>query len=233
MEWFFGGAFGYELSVVGRLLLAALLGSLIGFEREVHGRPAGFRTHLLVTLGACLMMVVSEHFFIRYGHLSSQGAIRFDPGRVAAQIVTGIGFLGAGAIIKDGRSVRGLTTAACLWVAAGIGMAVGVGFYIPALMVTGMALVSLMFLKQMENRLSKDAYLTISVFCADREGVRRELEDRLAEQQLRIIEFYVEKDLQARQVRYDFVVARFGIRQDGDLVEAVACLPGVNKVRLH
>src|SRR5207248_10519029 len=95
------------------LFLAALLGALIGFERERHDRPAGLRTHILVCMGAALITQVSRHL----------GGVRFDESRIAAQIVSGIGFLGAGTIFRTGSVVRGLTTAASLWVVAGIGMA--------------------------------------------------------------------------------------------------------------
>jgi len=103
--------------MVFRLLLAGVLGGLIGFEREAHGRPAGLRTHILVALGAALFTIVSDSY---------TGA-RSDPSRIASQIVTGIGFLGAGTIIRQGSIVRGLTTAASLWTTAAIGMAVGSG----------------------------------------------------------------------------------------------------------
>src|SRR5207253_1246753 len=107
-----------------RLFLAALLGSAVGLERELRDREAGLRTHLLVSLGSALFTVVSAYGF--HDFLVRGGTeVRTDPTRIAAQIVTGIGFLGAGAIIRQGLSVRGLTTAATLWVVAAIGMAVG------------------------------------------------------------------------------------------------------------
>ena len=105
------------LTMILKLLLAGVLGGLIGFEREAHGRPAGLRTHILVSLGSALFTIVS---------LSYSGE-RSDPSRIASQIVTGIGFLGAGTIIRQGSIVRGLTTAASLWTTAAIGMAVGTG----------------------------------------------------------------------------------------------------------
>src|SRR5919108_2868292 len=106
----------FTAEIIGRLLLASLLGGLIGLEREVHGRPAGFRTHLLVSLGACLFVATSLEFYRLYGNFSGIGPVGVDPGRVAAQVVVGIGFIGAGAIIREGSSIRGLTTAACLWI---------------------------------------------------------------------------------------------------------------------
>jgi putative Mg2+ transporter-C (MgtC) family protein len=218
----------------GRLLLAALLGGLVGVEREVHGRPAGFRTHLLVTVGACLMMLVSEGFYDKYGLLSGSGVVRLDPARVAAQIVTGIGFLGAGAIIKDGHSVRGLTTAACLWLAAGIGMAVGVGLYAPALFVTALSLFSLLFLKRAERFLRAERYRNLSLTCATTGAdVLPVIEQYLAVRGLRVVNFGFDKDLLANEVQYSFVVAQCGREDRSALVEGLATLPEVRKVRFH
>jgi len=227
------GLLHYDFALLGRLVLAALLGGMLGFEREIHGRPAGFRTHLLVALGACLMMMVSEFFYVRYHDLAATGAMRIDPGRVAAQIVTGIGFLGAGAIIKDGSAVRGLTTAACLWVAAGIGMSVGMGLYIPALAVTGLSVGVLMFLKRLEERLTRDCYGTLTVYCDADPAVNRRLEDYLTEQGLRQLETATEKDKIASEVRYDFIVSRSGRMGGSRLVEDIADISGVRKVRFR
>ena len=121
------------VEMVLRLALAGVLGGLIGAEREYRGKVAGTRTHLLVALGSALMLLVSQHGF------GTQG----DPGRVAAQIVSGIGFIGAGAIMVDRQSVHGLTTAAGIWVAAGIGMATAAGLYGLAIATTVLALVGL------------------------------------------------------------------------------------------
>ena len=116
-----------------RLVLAGVLGGLIGAEREYRGKVAGTRTHLLVALGSALMLLVSQHGF------GGQG----DPGRVAAQIVSGIGFIGAGAIMVDRQSIHGLTTAAGIWVSAGIGMAAAAGLYALAVATTVLALIGL------------------------------------------------------------------------------------------
>ena len=121
------------VEMVLRLVLAGVLGGLIGAEREWRGKVAGTRTHLLVALGAALMLLVSRHGF------GGQG----DPSRVAAQIVSGIGFIGAGAIMVDRHSVHGLTTAAGIWVAAGIGMASAAGLYLLAVVTTVLSLLGL------------------------------------------------------------------------------------------
>lgn len=222
-----------ELLIMWRLVLAATLGGMIGIEREIHGRPAGFRTHLLVTVGACLMMVVSEAYYFKYGMLNVDSVVRLDPGRVAAQIVTGIGFLGAGAIIKDGHAVRGLTTAACLWVAAGIGMAVGVGLYMPAMFVTALALFNLLFLKRAERLFRSDQYRTLIVTCDDSANALPDLEQCLAVQALRIVNFGFEKDLLAGEVRYDFVIAQYTENTRDGLVKALSECSWVRKIRFH
>ncbi len=133
--------------VILRLLLAVLLSGFIGVEREVSGRAAGFRTHILVCVGSTLVMLTALHLLDRY-----RGVASIDPGRVAAQVVSGIGFLGAGTIIQFKDSVRGLTTAASLWAAAGIGLAVGSGFYMGAVVTTGIVLAALFFLSVFERR---------------------------------------------------------------------------------
>jgi putative Mg2+ transporter-C (MgtC) family protein len=132
---------GWDDNLV-RLSIAAGLGGLIGLERELRDREAGFRTHILVCLGSALFTIVSAYGFHDF-LTSGDNVIRADPTRIAAQIVTGIGFLGAGAIIRQGLSVRGLTTAATLWVAAAIGIACGAGYYSGAVIGTAITLLAL------------------------------------------------------------------------------------------
>jgi putative Mg2+ transporter-C (MgtC) family protein len=132
---------GLQLELSGRLILAALLGGAIGLERELHDHPAGMRTHLLVSLGSALFAVISAYGYASF--FAANPDAQESPQRIAAQIVSGIGFLGAGAIIQAGRWVRGLTTAASLWATAAIGLAVGSGEYILALVGTTLIVVSL------------------------------------------------------------------------------------------
>jgi putative Mg2+ transporter-C (MgtC) family protein len=131
-----------DWQVVLRLFVAALLGGAIGVERELRDREAGIRTHLLVSLGSALFTIISAYGFHAFLE-SGANVVRADPTRIAAQIVTGIGFLGAGAIIREGLSVRGLTTAATLWVVAAIGMACGAGWYWAALVTTLLTILAL------------------------------------------------------------------------------------------
>ena len=128
--------------VLLRVVLAGVLGGAIGTEREIREREAGLRTHMLVAVGAALFTIVSAYAWGDF-EFSQRSGITFDPTRIAAQVVTGIGFLGAGAIIRQGLSVRGLTTAASLWVVAAIGIASGAGYYSAAVITTIVVLVSL------------------------------------------------------------------------------------------
>ncbi len=134
-----------------RLLIAAGLGGAIGLERELRDHEAGFRTHLIVSLGACVFTLVSAYAWTDWTFSTASGVV-FDPTRIAAQIVTGVGFLGAGAIIVRGISVRGLTTAATLWVVAAIGMASGTGYYAVAVGASALVLVSLGPLRLVSSR---------------------------------------------------------------------------------
>src|SRR5699024_3005262 len=133
--------------IAGRVLLALVLSGLIGFERELKNHSAGFRTHILVGVGACLMMVLSLHGFEDYiAKYYDVANIRFDPSRIPAYVISGIGFLGAGTIIVYGGTIRGLTTAASIWIVAGLGLIVGIGMYSIAVFTTFIILLSLSLL---------------------------------------------------------------------------------------
>jgi putative Mg2+ transporter-C (MgtC) family protein len=131
-----------DLDIVLRLLLAIILGGVIGWEREKEEKPAGLRTYILVCLGSTLMMIVSAYGF--------PGRYPSDPGRIAAQVITGIGFIGAGTILRTGVTIKGLTTAASIWTVAGIGLAIGVGLYLPAIFTTLLVVVTLMLAVKLE-----------------------------------------------------------------------------------
>jgi putative Mg2+ transporter-C (MgtC) family protein len=138
--------------VLLRVALAAVLGGVLGLERELREREAGLRTHLLVAVGSALFTIVSAYGFREFLN-SGASVVRADPTRIAAQIVTGIGFLGAGAIIRQGLSIRGLTTAATLWVVAAIGLAAGAGYYSAAVITTAVALIALWPLRAVAFRM--------------------------------------------------------------------------------
>jgi putative Mg2+ transporter-C (MgtC) family protein len=142
------GSIVQDLDMIVRLVLAIVLGGLIGLEREVHGKAAGFRTHALVSVGSALIMIVSTDIYLAY-----RGVTEVDPGRIAAQVVSGIGFLGAGAIIRFPTGITGLTTAASLWVVAGIGLACGAGFLKLAIVTTVLVLVVLVVFAKVGQKL--------------------------------------------------------------------------------
>ena len=135
-----------DSQIILRLTLSVVLSGLIGLERQIHRRNAGLRTHILVCLGSCLIMLTSLYVFDIYNNKA-----QLDPARIAAGVITGIGFLGAGTIIREREGVKGLTTAASLWVVAGIGLAVGCGFCMAALYTTALSLIVLFFLRYIEG----------------------------------------------------------------------------------
>jgi putative Mg2+ transporter-C (MgtC) family protein len=146
-----------HLAIVIHLGAALLAGGLIGLERTFHGRPAGFRTHSLVCLASSLLMLLTL-YQEQWGARLSQETMRLDPTRMAQGIMTGIGFLGAGVIFKEGLSVRGLTTAASIWITAGIGIMLGAGFYFPAALATLAALGILSVFRWLERLVPTEFY---------------------------------------------------------------------------
>jgi len=152
--------------VVFKLALAGILGGLIGLERESLSRPAGLRTYTLVCVGSTLAMIVSIDIYLQYYH-----TVNADPGRIAAQVVSGIGFLGAGTIMREGTTVQGLTTAAGLWVVACIGLAVGAGLYLPAIVTTLLILFVLIYFIRFEQRFTgRREYKGLVLVVEDRPG---------------------------------------------------------------
>lgn len=159
-----------DIQVAGRLLLALILGGMIGWEREYHNKQAGFKTHMLVALGSCLVMLISINGF---SDLNNHPNVRFDPARLAAQVVSGIGFLAGGAIlVRPDLIVSGLTTAATLWVVMAIGLGIGSGFYFASILTTVLVLVSTLIMPRVENRLIRrnGKYRTLSIEMEDQPG---------------------------------------------------------------
>jgi putative Mg2+ transporter-C (MgtC) family protein len=191
-----------------RLLVACLLGGVIGFERDIHGRAAGLRTNMLVSLGAALFMLVSVVIAqIASGGSESTG-LRVDPSRIAAQIVTGIGFLGAGAIIKEGFNVRGLTTAACLWVSAGVGMAAGAGLFEMAILVTLIGLFTLVVVNRFEKVYAKDSYRVLKITVANDASIS-ELIEVVKRKHLKILFLDFDRDYRTNQMVITFTIRLF------------------------
>lgn len=171
-----------------RLFVAGTLGALIGLDREYRAKEAGYRTHFLVSLGSALLMIVSQYGFmdvLDYTHVS------LDPSRIASQVVTGIGFIGAGTIILQKRTVRGLTTAAGIWVTAGIGMAIGAGMYFEGVATAALTLVGLEVLSQLFKSIGMKSSL-IEFSTSKREVVNR-IRERFSSEDFLIVSYQMEQ----------------------------------------
>ena len=222
-----------ELDITVKLLLAALAGGLIGLERESHGRPAGLRTNLLVSVGSCVIVIISETFHLKYAMFGVDSALRLDPSRVAAQIVTGIGFIGAGVILKEGASVRGLTTAASLWTVAGLGMAFGMGFYSLGTSATLLVLISLNFLKKLDPIIKKDRFLTLAVTAVNREGLLDELQEIFSARNLQVSDISSHVDLVTGELFYQMIITQQQKRIGHELTTVIKQLEGIKKIHYH
>ena len=180
-----------------RLLAAVIAGGLIGYERSFHGRPAGFRTHTLVCTASSLLMLVTvyEAHWMR----AATGLVQLDPTRMAQGIMTGIGFLGAGVIMREGLSVRGLTTAASIWMTAAIGILAGIGFYFPLAVSVVITLGVLSVFRIIESRMPTQVYYHFEVRFMGSGGMTKEALRQLV-------------------VQHGFSIANFSYRLDGDRV---------------
>lgn len=218
-----------QLELVARLFLAAILGGVIGFERERLSWSAGLRTHMLVCVSACLVMIVSAYGF---HDVLAQDHIGLDPSRMAAQVVSGIGFLGAGAILLRGEIVRGLTTAASLWSVAAVGLAVGGGLYLAAVAATGIMLFILAGLKPVERRYFAAKQARELLISAERGRVTLHvLEQELGAVTSRISTFIVQHS-EADTATDDVLIvfSRMSAHELDRLVERLRSLPGVLKI---
>ena len=220
--------------VLVRLVLTAALCGVIGFERETRDQSAGFRTHILLGLGAALFTLVSAYGFTAFTEAAIESGgrgIQFDPTRIAAQIVTGIGFLGAGAIIRQGIDIRGLTTAASLWAAAAIGMAAGAGYYFGAAVTTVVVVVVLYVLREIRNAMFARFGADFGVLTVDYSEPGRginEVTETLESHGLEVRSLDVE--LEGGRSRYTLqlrIPPRRGVQE---ALGEVSALPGVERV---
>lgn len=217
-----------EMDILIRVLIAAGLGALIGYERERQSQPAGLRTHVVLVVGATLAMALSINLAMQFRSLVPNG----DPSRLAAQVLSGIGFLGAGAILRFGPTVKGLTTAASLWTMAVVGLAVGAGYYIVAGGVTVLLLIVLTVLTWVEARLITP-YLTVqfTVYAVDRAGVERQVRDVL-EQHCRNVEYFrLNRHIRRQRVRIDALVKLHGRELLEALTQKISQINGVRIVK--
>lgn len=208
-------------SSVFKLFLSMVLGSMVGWERKRKGQIAGIRTFALISMGATLAMILSIYVPQEYLGLKNG-----DPGRIAAQVVTGIGFLGAGAIIQMKGSVRGLTTAAGIWIVAAIGMAVGVGMYAVSFVSTGLILVVLLLLEQIEHWIhagveTRIIRIKVNAVVSDIDGYRQVL-DKF---RVHLTNVYVEYEFKEPTTRLNLVVL---VKESTDYIQLFSSLRKLN-----
>jgi putative Mg2+ transporter-C (MgtC) family protein len=213
--------------MVGRLALAAFLGGLIGLERETHSQPAGLRTHMMVSLGSALIMTLSLF-------MSKLDPSRADPGRLAAQVVAGIGFLGAGAIMRFGMSVKGLTTAASLWTCAAIGLAAGCGHWQAAGVTTAFTLIILFLFDKFERSfLMNRAYRKFVIHARDASGIVGRVEGVMERAGIAIRELDIQRDVVDRKVQIAITAVCPGNADVDALSRSIGAFPEVEKVEIE
>ncbi len=220
------------LHLIIRLFLAAILGGLVGYEREIHGRPAGLRTHILVCLGSALIMTVSVYGFTD----DVFSSLTPDPARIAAQVVSGIGFIGAGTILRQGANIRGLTTAASLWVVAAVGLAVGIGYYVGAIITTLFVLLSLYVLSGVEKSVvRKSSQVELVISAVDQPGLLGNVGSVLGQRGVNITKIDMKEKEYQETYKTEIVTIEFflqiskGIKID-DLMEEIMLQKGVLEV---
>jgi putative Mg2+ transporter-C (MgtC) family protein len=215
-----------------RLFLAAILGGVIGLEREIHGRPAGIRTYLILSLATALLMVLSEYLLVAYRFRFPEIGIQGDPGRIAGQAITGVGFLGAGVIIRYQDSIRGLTTAACVWLVCSVGLTVGAGFYLVGVVVTLMALLALIGLKALERRLKKDWFESLLVVSEDLPGQISRMVSLISQHNFQVITFGLKRDAEKKELEATFQLAVRAVQPQREILQDLLELEGVKAVNL-
>ena len=219
-----------ETQIILRVLVGAVLGAVIGFERERQDQPAGLRTHMILVIGATLAMVLS----VNIGYLYARPGMPSDPARLAAQVISGIGFLGAGAILRYGFTVKGLTTATSLWTMAIVGMTVGAGYYLIGVITTLLMLVVLALLNVLENRFVRTAISRFIQIEADyHKGVVKSVR-RIVEQYAEsLASFSIQKHFKSKRLRIQ-VVARISRDQTlEELIESLSDIEGVRNLKVE
>ena len=213
--------------IIIRLLLGTLFGGVIGFERQVHGRPAGFRTHILVSIAAVLIMLVSEY----YQYLSGidPAYIRIDPGRIAAGALAGVGFIGAGVVLKAGLSIQGLTTAACIWVVSAIGLAIGSGLYLAGSVTFVITIFSLALLRIVEKKMPKLAYRFLTI-TADLNADEDQITSIIRKTDLSIVNIDYEQCTDSGIIIFYITVSFYRYRTFKTLINELSALNFIKRV---
>jgi len=210
--------------------LGAALGAVIGFERERDNQPAGLRTHMILVIGATLAMVLS----VNLGYLFARPGTPADPARLAAQVISGIGFLGAGAILRYGFNVKGLTTATSLWTMAIVGLAVGAGYYLVGVITTALMLLVLGLLNVIENRFVRTSVSRYISLQADyRKGVVKAIRQLVNEFTDNLLSFTIQKHVKNKRIRIQIVARIHKDQTLEDLVDALSDIEGVRSLKVE
>lgn len=219
-----------EGEIVLRLLLAALLGACVGLERELRNQPAGLRTHIILALGATLAMCISINLAMEFRPYAPNG----DPARLAAQVISGIGFLGAGAILRYGTSVRGLTTATSLWTIAIVGLGVGAGHYFSAIATSILLLVALIVLDEIEKRFTQGSTIKlVSLKALDRPQLVDELKRELTEHDIEVKSINVTKNIKKKEVKLEATIMVLNKQNIGQLIGILSHIQGAKGFNIH
>lgn len=214
------------LDLTLRLLMSLAFGGLIGFERELSNSAAGLRTHILVCVGSTLIMLISIYGFSEF---ANEYNVRMDPSRLAAQVVSGIGFLGAGTILITGNVIKGLTTAASVWVVAAIGLAIGAGFIYPAAVASVLVLISLWVLNKVEKRfISTRKRQMLKIEVEDRPGLLSQFSELIAKNKGSIRKMTVDTDHIGKIILYYTLMLSNG--KVPALIEQITQVEGVQRV---
>ena len=216
-----------EPTMILRILLAAGLGLLVGLERERHARAAGLRTCMLVTMAGALLMSLSLHLAHMFQPLGGESAFRLDPGRLPSYAIAGMGFLGAGAIIQGHLSARGVTTAAAMWTCTGVGLAVGAGLYLPALVAVALVLAALNLLRPLSHLIAHEQYVVLAVDGEHKE-VNDEVRDLLA--RYKVVVLFAGRErcmLEGGGVKFNYsLIIPSGMRWN-EMLERLEEIPGI------
>ena len=216
-----------------RLFLSCVMGGVIGYERQSRRKSAGLRTNMLVCLGSCLIMVLSQDMYQQV-----EGKTNADPARLAAQVVSGIGFLGAGAIMKEGLTVTGLTTAACLWVVAGVGLAIGGGFYVGAIFTGLLVFIALGRLSRLDDWVDHEKRLSLIIHTIDKPGQLMQINKCIDKMQFKVKGIKVKGDEEeaengeTRQLYVELDVFNYKGLQTAEIIEVLRKIPGVTSVNI-
>lgn len=222
-----------HLELVFRILVGALLGGIIGYERDIHGRQAGLRTHLIVAMASATFMAVSTHFMFYQGYEPKAGVpLEIDASRIAASVVSGVGFLAGGTILKTGLTIQGLTTAASLWLVTAIGLCAGSGMYVEGVAVTALGMVALTLLRILEDKKGTPNKRRVSFVARSRFYNEARILESMKALGVNVADFEYEKDLAARKLSVAFTAyIPYRLKIDRFL-SALEHQKGIHKVRV-